>query len=340
MIGTSKWLAIVAVAFVAGSFIASPELRAFAANTVGSSDIINNSIQSVDIKDAEVKTADLGGDVVTSAKIKDGEIKSADIANAAVQTTDLGSNAVNSAKIKDGEVMTSDLANNAVTSDKLADNVFDNLQNKIDSLEAEVEGLKARVETLEGGSSDPNVDDDGDSYSETEGDCNDDNPTINPNEIESLNAVDDNCDGLVDNVEDPFEPNDSSLQPAVIGEVVDDMAPAVLSINATMNQDADEDWYNAIVKSSPSDGTPHIGITVTLTNIPAGSNYDLVISCPDNCIGDDVDTFSSTQPGNADETTYVDEFSTSAETITLLIEVRNVSDTASLDEYTLTITAD
>jgi hypothetical protein len=79
MIATSKWLAIVAVAFVAGSFIASPELRAFAANTV----------KSIDIVDGEVKTADLGSNAVTAAKVKDGEIKAAEIATDAVGAAEL-----------------------------------------------------------------------------------------------------------------------------------------------------------------------------------------------------------------------------------------------------------
>jgi hypothetical protein len=70
MIATSKWLAIVAVAFVAGSFIASPELRAFAANTVGSSDIINESILSADIKNGEVKAADIATDAVGGAELQ------------------------------------------------------------------------------------------------------------------------------------------------------------------------------------------------------------------------------------------------------------------------------
>ena len=70
MISTPKWLGLLAVAFVAGSFIASPELRAFAANTVGSSDIINESIQSVDIKNGEVKASDIATDAVGAAEIQ------------------------------------------------------------------------------------------------------------------------------------------------------------------------------------------------------------------------------------------------------------------------------
>ena len=68
------WLAIVAMAFVAGSFIASAELRAYAANTVFSTDIV----------DGEVKTADIGNGQVTALKIKDGEVKAAEIATDAV----------------------------------------------------------------------------------------------------------------------------------------------------------------------------------------------------------------------------------------------------------------
>jgi hypothetical protein len=200
----------VAAAFVSGAFISSPELRAYAASTIGSADIINNSILSADIKDGEVKTVDLGANTVTSAKVKDGEIKSADIADAAVQTSDIGSNAINSAKIKNGDVMTIDLADNAVTSDKLADNVFDGLQSQIDALTAanaaqaaEIDGLTTRVEALEGGTggggNDPDIDDDGDNYSETEGDCDDDNSTVNPGAAEVAgNQIDDDCDGAVD----------------------------------------------------------------------------------------------------------------------------------------------
>jgi hypothetical protein len=76
---TSKWLAIVAAAFVAGSFVASSELRAFAANTV----------RSIDIMDGEVKTADLANNAVTAGKIKDNEVKAAEIATDAVGAAEL-----------------------------------------------------------------------------------------------------------------------------------------------------------------------------------------------------------------------------------------------------------
>ena len=43
------------------------------------------------------------------------------------------------------------------------------------------------------------VDNDGDGYSEEEGDCNDENANISPGTEETLNGLDDDCDGQVDN---------------------------------------------------------------------------------------------------------------------------------------------
>jgi hypothetical protein len=74
-----KTLGIVVAAFVAGSFVASPELRAYAANTVFSTDIV----------DGQVMTADLANNAVTAAKVKDGEIKAAEIATDAVGAAEL-----------------------------------------------------------------------------------------------------------------------------------------------------------------------------------------------------------------------------------------------------------
>jgi hypothetical protein len=61
---------MIAAAFIAGAFVASPELRAYAANTVGSSDIINESILSVDIKNGEVKASEIATDAVGAAEIQ------------------------------------------------------------------------------------------------------------------------------------------------------------------------------------------------------------------------------------------------------------------------------
>ncbi len=75
----TKLYAILAAMFMAGAFLASPELRVYAANTV----------LSTDIKDGEVKTPDIAANAVTAAKIKDGEVKAAEIATDAVGAAEL-----------------------------------------------------------------------------------------------------------------------------------------------------------------------------------------------------------------------------------------------------------
>ena len=61
---------IALAAFVAWTFVASPELRAFAANTVGSSDIVNESILSADFKNGEVKASDIATDAAGAAELQ------------------------------------------------------------------------------------------------------------------------------------------------------------------------------------------------------------------------------------------------------------------------------
>jgi hypothetical protein len=88
-----------AAMLMTGAFLASPELRVYAANTVF----------SADIKDGEVKTPDLANNAVTSAKIKDGEIK----------TDDIAPSAIGSLRIKDNDVKAQDIATDAVGASEL-----------------------------------------------------------------------------------------------------------------------------------------------------------------------------------------------------------------------------
>jgi hypothetical protein len=89
------------VAFTAGIFTASDELRAYAANT----------IRSIDIVDGQVKTVDLGGNSVTSAKIKASEVKLSDIAP----------NSVDSSKVVDGSIGAADLSDSFIKTVTLHD---------------------------------------------------------------------------------------------------------------------------------------------------------------------------------------------------------------------------
>jgi hypothetical protein len=63
---------------------------AYAADTIGSSDIIDESILSQDIKNAEVKTADIGNNQVLSADVRDGVLNDEDLAQ--VKSVDFSAN--------------------------------------------------------------------------------------------------------------------------------------------------------------------------------------------------------------------------------------------------------
>src|SRR6185436_786754 len=86
----AKTLGMLVAAFVAGSFVASPELRAYAANTVFSTDIV----------DGQVMTADIAGNAVTAPKIKDGEVKAAEIAANAVGSSEIAADSVGASELQ------------------------------------------------------------------------------------------------------------------------------------------------------------------------------------------------------------------------------------------------
>jgi hypothetical protein len=70
---------LIAAAFVTGTFLSSPELRAYAAAAITSADIMDGTIQSIDIGNGQIKIADIGSGAVTSSKIKDGTIAKSDL---------------------------------------------------------------------------------------------------------------------------------------------------------------------------------------------------------------------------------------------------------------------
>lgn len=106
-------LFIVAIvgSFIAGAFLASPDLRAYAANTVFSTDIVDGQVKTVDIANGNVTNAKLAANSVTTTKI----------GTSAVTNSDIAANAVTSGKIADGAVTNADLAGSAVTTNKIAD---------------------------------------------------------------------------------------------------------------------------------------------------------------------------------------------------------------------------
>src|SRR5687767_13114463 len=62
-------------------FLAVATGGAYAANTIGSGDVIDNSLLSQDLKDGEVKAGDIGVNQVLGSRIVDGTIKSYDVNN-------------------------------------------------------------------------------------------------------------------------------------------------------------------------------------------------------------------------------------------------------------------
>ena len=112
VIGHRRFRSRVTYANVASSlalFVAVSTGGAYAANTIGSADVIDESLQTQDLQNGQVKNLDLGADSVTFGKIQNGTITNADYAN----------NSVSSAKIADGGVGNADLAANSVTFGKI-----------------------------------------------------------------------------------------------------------------------------------------------------------------------------------------------------------------------------
>ena len=76
--------------------------------------ITSAAVNSLKIKDGEVKNADLADNAVTSAKIKDGEVKGRDLAN----------DAITEAKIIDGEVTSRKIKKKDIKADRLAEDII------------------------------------------------------------------------------------------------------------------------------------------------------------------------------------------------------------------------
>src|SRR5437773_9111915 len=91
---------IIVAAFIAGAFVASPELRAYAANTVYSTDIV----------DGQVKTPDIATSAVTNSKIASSAVTNSKIGTYAVSNSKLATNSVSSSKITDGTISYADLS--------------------------------------------------------------------------------------------------------------------------------------------------------------------------------------------------------------------------------------
>lgn len=70
------------------------------------------------------------------------------------------------------------------------------LRDRVVDLQTTVLGLEARLAALEGLA----IDDDMDLFTENQGDCDDTDPAVFPGAVEVANGVDDDCNGIVDDL--------------------------------------------------------------------------------------------------------------------------------------------
>ena len=88
---------------------------AYAANTVSSSDIVDNQVYS-----ADVRNDTLAGGGLAAADLRSGSVGTAEVSTGGVQSVDIQDQSLTGADIADGALKTPDLATNAVTSGKIA----------------------------------------------------------------------------------------------------------------------------------------------------------------------------------------------------------------------------
>ena len=118
-----------AVAWLA-LFVALGGTGAYAANTIGSTDIIDGQVKSVDIGNGEVNSADVKDESLTTfdvstflgADVVDGSLTGADISDNTIGANDIGSQQVGSDEVQNDSLLQSDIRAGAVTSDEVLDN--------------------------------------------------------------------------------------------------------------------------------------------------------------------------------------------------------------------------
>ena len=93
-------------------------------------------------------------------------------------------------------------------------------------------------------------DDDGDGYTETAGDCDDDDPSAHPGATEWLDGVDEDCDGIIDEGTDGYD-DDGDGYTELEGDCADG--------DPDISPDADEIWGDGI--DNDCDGTVDSGAT-------------------------------------------------------------------------------
>ncbi len=121
-----------------------------------------------------------------------------------------------------------------------------------------------------------NWDDDGDGYTENEGDCDDAESDANPGETEICDDIDNDCDGDVNETwADTYEDNNDSGDSYDLGEVDDGFLWAGDSLEVsglTLHHADDEDWY---FFTADDDWYDNVDITVGISPMLSSGTYVL-----------------------------------------------------------------
>jgi len=120
-------------------------------------------------------------------------------------------------------------------------------------------------------------DDDGDGFTENEGDCDDSNADVRPDRTDECNGIDDDCDGQADEdaaLDDAYEPNDTNASD--LGELVEGTP---LSVTAILYNDEDVDRYGFYIDDlTLEDWSWEVfTVTVNLSGIPDTATYLLTV---------------------------------------------------------------
>ena len=116
-------------------------------------------------------------------------------------------------------------------------------------------------------------DDDGDGYTENDGDCDDGDASVYPTASEACDDVDNDCGGDInEDWWDTYESNDSSSSPYDLGEVDSGMLWAGDSLTLsglTLHYSGDDDWF---MWDADDDWYDNVNITVTV-RVPSTGDY-------------------------------------------------------------------
>ncbi len=112
------------------------------------------------------------------------------------------------------------------------------------------------------------------------GDCDDLDPDVNPTMPEVCDGVDNNCDGRIDEgFLDDYEPNDTMSGAYDLGDQDGDSpdSPATLTLYGSIHSPTDSDWFHLWLEDDFALGPDEFYLTVRLSSIPAGTDYDLFL---------------------------------------------------------------